>query len=270
MRPLKDKVAVITGAAGGIGAATALIMAQRGARLVLADLRLDAAERVAHQIAQAGGNAVAVPLDLASEEAIEGLVRRTLETFGRIDVLHNNAADLSPEVTVRDGDVESMDAGIWDRVFRVNVRGTMLCCKHVLPHMVRQGGGSIINTASNLGLQGNLVQAAYSASKAAILQLTRSIAASHGRRAVRCNAVSPGLVLTAAALENLPPRLHEIVASETLTPYLGAPEDIAAVVAFLASDEARYVTGQNLIADGGTVSHVPGFSQLRQLIGQTP
>jgi NAD(P)-dependent dehydrogenase (short-subunit alcohol dehydrogenase family) len=265
---LKDKVAVITGAAGGIGAATARIMAQRGAALVLADLRLDAAEHVAHRIVEAGGNAVAAPLDLASEDAIAGLVRRTLETFGRIDVLHNNAADLSPEVTMRDGDVESMDAVIWDRVFRVNVRGTMLCCKHALPHMVARGGGSIINTASNLGLQGNLAQAAYSASKAAILQLTRSIAASHGRRGVRCNAVSPGLVLTAAALENLPPRLHEIVASETLTPYLGAPEDIATVVAFLASDEARYVTGQNWIADGGTVSHVPGFSQFRELIGQ--
>jgi NAD(P)-dependent dehydrogenase (short-subunit alcohol dehydrogenase family) len=268
MLQLKDKVAVITGAAGGIGAATARIMAERGARLVLADLRLEAAERLARHIAEAGGSALALPLDLASEEAIQNVVLATLRTFGRIDVLHNNAADLSPEVTLHDRDIEGMDAGIWDRVFRVNVRGTMLCCKYALPHMVKQGGGSIINTASNLGLQGNLVQAAYSASKAAVLQLTRSIAASHGRRGIRCNAVSPGLVLTPAARENLPPRLHEIVASETLTPYLGAPEDIAAVVAFLASDEARYVTGQNWVADGGTVSHVPGFSQLRELIGQ--
>jgi NAD(P)-dependent dehydrogenase (short-subunit alcohol dehydrogenase family) len=268
MLQLQDKVAVITGAAGGIGAATARLMAQRGAGVVLADLRLDGAEKVAREIAAAGGNALALPLDLASEEAIRHMVQATLQTFGRIDVLHNNAADLSPEVSMRDGDVASMDVGIWDRVFRVNVRGTMLCCKHALPHMVAQGGGSIINTASNLGLQGNVVQAAYSASKAAVLQLTRSIAASHGRNRVRCNAVSPGLVMTPAARVNLPPRLHEIVASETLTPYLGVPEDIAVVVAFLASDEARYVTGQNWIADGGTVSHVPGFSQFRELVGQ--
>jgi NAD(P)-dependent dehydrogenase (short-subunit alcohol dehydrogenase family) len=143
----------------------------------------------------------------------------------------------------------------------------MLCCKHVLPHMVKHGGGSIINTASNLGLQGNLGQSAYATSKAAILQLTRSIAASHGRRGVRCNAVSPGLVMSPAARNNLPPRLHEIVAEETLTPYLGEPEDIAHAVAYLASDESRYVTGHNLIVDGGTSSHVPGFAQFSQLSG---
>jgi len=131
--------------------------------------------------------------------------------------------------------------------------------------MVSQGGGSIINTASNLGLQGNVGQSAYAASKAAVMQLTRSIAASHGRRGIRCNTVSPGLVMTPASRNHLPPRLHDIVASETLTPYLGAPEDIAQAVAFLAGDESRYVTGHNLIVDGGTASHVPGFAQFSKL-----
>jgi len=143
----------------------------------------------------------------------------------------------------------------------------MLSCKYVLPHMAANGGGSIINTASNLGMQGNLGQAAYAASKAAVIQLSRSIATSHGRRGIRCNTVSPGLVMTPAARDNLPPKLHEIVAGETLTPYLGVPEDIANAVAFLASDEARYVTGHNLVVDGGTVAHVPGFARFGELFG---
>jgi NAD(P)-dependent dehydrogenase (short-subunit alcohol dehydrogenase family) len=160
-----------------------------------------------------------------------------------------------------------MEAEVWDRTFKVNVRGTMLSCKYVLPHMAANGGGSIINTASNLGMQGNLGQAAYSASKAAVIQLSRSIATSHGRRGIRCNTVSPGLVMTPAARDNLPPQLHEIVAGETLTPYLGVPEDIANAVAFLASDAARYVTGHNLVVDGGTVAHVPGFARFGELFG---
>jgi len=267
MRQLDDKIAIITGAAGGIGAATARVLAERGARLVLADIDAKAAHALARQIDSTERTAIGVYLDLAEEASIAAMIRSALERFGKIDVLHNNAADLSPATAGRDHDVETMPVEVWDRTFQVNVRGTMLCCKHVLPRMVSLGGGSIINTASNLGLQGNLGQAAYAASKAAVMQLTRSIAASHGRRGVRCNTVSPGLVLTPAARDNLSPRLHEIVASETLTPYLGAPQDIAHAVAFLACDESRYVTGQNLIVDGGTVSHVPGFAQFRELAG---
>jgi NAD(P)-dependent dehydrogenase (short-subunit alcohol dehydrogenase family) len=264
---LENKVAIITGAGGGIGSATARLFAQRGARVVLADIDLKAAQEVALQIGASGRSAIALHLDLADAPAIPAMMRAALKKFGKIDILHNNAADLSPANAGRDHDVETMELAVWDRTFQVNLRGTMLCCKHVLPHMVSIGAGSIVNTASNLGLQGNVGQAAYAASKAAVIQLTRSIAASHGRRGIRCNAVSPGLVMTPAARDNLPPRLHDIVAGETLTPYLGSPEDIAHAVAYLASDEARYVTGHNLIVDGGTASHVPGFAQFSQLFG---
>ncbi len=267
MRQLDNKIAIITGAAGGIGAATAHVLAERGAKLVLADIDQQAVDALARQIDPTGCAAFGIYLDLADEAAIQAMIGFALEKFGKIDVLHNNAADLSPANAGRDRDIETMPVEVWDRTFHVNVRGTMLCCKYVLPHMVNQGGGSIINTASNLGLQGNVGQAAYAASKAAVMQLTRSIAASHGRRGIRCNTVSPGLVMTPAARNHLPPRLHDIVASETLTPYLGAPEDIAHAVAFLAGDESRYVTGHNLIVDGGTASHVPGFAQFSELTG---
>jgi NAD(P)-dependent dehydrogenase (short-subunit alcohol dehydrogenase family) len=267
MHQLENKIAIVTGAGGGIGAATAELMAMRGARVVLADVDLSLAERAAEAVQRAGGSALPMFVDLRREDSVASLVQTVQQRFGKIDVLHNNAADLAPDLAGRDRDIESMDVAVWDRTFSVNLRGTMLCCKHVLPHMVRQGGGSIINTASNLGMQGNLGQAAYAASKAAIIQLTRSIATSHGRRGIRCNTVSPGLVMTPAARDNLPPRLHQIVAGETLTPYLGAPADIAHAVAFLASDEARYVTGHNLVVDGGTASHVPGFAAFSDMIG---
>ena len=265
---LNDRTAIVTGAAGGIGAATAMLLAARGARVVLADVHLEAAQRIAEKIRASGGDAHAEPVDLSEEASVAALVETTLRKFKRLDILHNNAADLSPELSRRDMDVESMATDVWDRTFKVNVRGTMLCCRHALRHMTQRQSGSIINTASNLGLQGNIGQAAYAASKAALLQLTRSIAASHGRSGIRCNAVSPGLVMTPAARDNLPPQLHDIVSGETLTPYLGTPEDIAAAVVFLASDEARYITGHNLVVDGGTVSHVPGFARFREMAGK--
>ncbi|HEY2684828.1 MAG TPA: SDR family oxidoreductase [Steroidobacteraceae bacterium] len=265
---LDDRVALVTGAAGGIGAATAILLAARGARVVLADLNVEAARRIAKIIQGSGGLAEAHHVDLSEEASIASLIETTVGNFKRLDILHNNAADLSAELTRRDLDVESMATEVWDRTFRVNVRGTMLCCRHALRHMTAMRSGSIINTASNLGMQGNIGQAAYAASKAAVLQMTRSIAASHGRLGIRCNAVSPGLVMTPAARDNLPPLVHEIVSGETLTPYLGTPEDIAAAVLFLASDEARYITGHNLVVDGGTVSHVPGFARFREMAGK--
>lgn len=260
---LDGKVAIITGGAGGIGAATARLMATRGARVVIADIAFDAARVLAAELP----DALAVALDLESEASTQAMIADTIDHFGQLDILHNNAALLGPDVARQDGDIEQMGTALWDRTYAVNVRGTMLACRAALPHL-RATRGNIVNTVSNLALQGHMIQAAYSSSKAAIIQMTRSIAASHGPHGIRCNAVAPGMTMTPALRAAFPPPLRQAVEAETLRDRLGEPEDIAETVAFLASDAARNITGQLLVADGGCASHVPGISQFRAFFGE--
>lgn len=255
---LDGKVAIITGGAGGIGAATARLMTARGARVAIADIAYERAQEVAAEL----NGALAVQLDLEDEVSIEAMIAETVAYYGRLDILHNNAALLGPDIAQADGDIEHMDTVLWDRTYAVNVRGTMIACRTALPHL-RASGGNIVNTVSNLALQGHLIQAAYSSSKAAIIQMTRAIAASHGIHGVRCNAVAPGMTMTLALREAFPPPLRKAVEDETLRDQLGDPEDIAEAVAFLASDAARNITGQVLVADGGCASHVPGIAAFR-------
>lgn len=259
---LDSKVTVVTGGAGGIGAAVCAILVQHGARVVVADINADRAAALASELRAQGAEAVHAAVDLADEGQIIAMFETTLAAFGRLDVIDNNAALLSAEMARHDGNIEHMATADWDATFAVNTRGTMIACREALKIMSPQRSGVIINTASNLALQGNVVQAAYAASKAAVIQMTRSIATSHGRLGIRCNAVLPGLTGTPAALEHLPAELRETVEEETLTPYLGLPNDIAHLVAFLASDEARYITGQAIAADGGTSIHIPGYARL--------
>lgn len=260
---LDGKVAIITGGAGGIGAATARLAAARGAKIVVADINLAGAETLAESLP----DAIAVELDLEHQSSIIAMIKATVAQFGQIDILHNNAALLGPDIAQADGDIENMDTALWDRTYRVNVRGTMIACREALPHL-RATKGCIINTVSNLALQGHMIQAAYSSSKAAIIQMTRAIAASHGRYSVRCNAVAPGMTSTPALLAAFPPPLRKLVEDETLRPQLGEPDDIAEAVAFLASDAARNITGQVLVSDGGCASHVPGLAGFQQFFGE--
>jgi len=255
---LDGKVAIVTGGAGGIGSATARLMAARGAKLVIADIAMEPAQALARDLPEA----LAVHLDLADEASVEAMVAQTIVRFGRLDILHNNAALLGPDVARDDGDIEHMPTALWDRTYAVNVRGTMIACRAALPHL-RASRGNIVNTVSNLALQGHVIQAAYSSSKAAIIQMTRAIAASHGAQGVRCNAVAPGMTMTPALREAFPPALRRVVEAETLRDQLGDPQDIAEAVAFLASDAARNITGQLLVADGGCASHVPGIAGFR-------
>ena len=268
---LDGKVAIVTGGGGGIGSEVCRIMATRGARVVVADLVADRAEEIAEGLRTQGADSIAVAVDLAQEDQIKALFAATMKAYGRLDIIDNNAALLTAEMAQADGDIEHMDTANWDATYAVNTRGTMIACREALKIMSQQKSGSIINTASNLALQGNVIQAAYASSKAAVIQMTRSIATSHGKRGIRCNAVLPGLTGTPAALSHLPPELLETVREETLTPYLGQPQDIAELVVFLASDAARYITGQAIAADGGTSIHIPGYARLQRFFqGEQP
>jgi NAD(P)-dependent dehydrogenase (short-subunit alcohol dehydrogenase family) len=256
------KVAIITGGAGGIGAATARLMASRGARVVIADIAGDRASALASDLP----GALAITVDLEHQSSIKKMIADVVVRYGQLDILINNAALLGPEIAQKDGNVEDMDTDLWDRTYRINVRGTMIACREALPHL-RITRGNIVNTVSNLALQGHIIQAAYSSSKAAIIQMTRAIAASHGAHGVRCNAVAPGMTSTPALFEAFPPVLRQLVEDETLRPQLGEPEDIAEALAFLASPAARNITGQVLVSDGGSASHVPGLAGFQKFFG---
>jgi NAD(P)-dependent dehydrogenase (short-subunit alcohol dehydrogenase family) len=254
---LHDRVAIITGGAGGIGGATARLMRSRGAKVFIADRDIEGARKLA---AELGGDAFAVAyeLELAEEASVVAMVEQAVGRFGRLDILVNNAA-LGKE-GAGDVDIETMDTALWDLVMSVNLRGHMISSREAIPHLVASGSGAIVNIVSNLAFMGHVTKTAYAASKGALLQLTRSIAATHGRKNVRANAVAPGFTVSQNALKGVPPAFVESALSETLTPRLGTPEDLAEAVAFLASDSASNITGQMLVCDGGLTSHIAGMS----------
>ena len=253
---VEGKRALVTGAGGGIGAACAMALAREGAAVAVADIDLSAAERQAAALVAEGWRAVALQVDLGDEASVIAMVEAAVEQLGGLDILHNNAADTHLSST-RDMPVERVDTEVWDTLLRVNLRGTMVACRAAIPHL-RQRAGAIVNTSSGAALAGALSHSAYSASKAAINSLTQSIAAQHGKEGIRCNAIAPGLVVTAATQERYAASgVGDIMLRHHLTPRLGQPEDIAAAVVFLASDEAAFITGQVISVDGGLLSHQP-------------
>jgi NAD(P)-dependent dehydrogenase (short-subunit alcohol dehydrogenase family) len=262
MGRLNEKVAVVTGAASGIGAVTAERLAAEGAHTVVADLDLDGAKAVAELIRTAGGSAVAVAVDLGDIESVRAMVESAVGTFGGVDILHNNAA-ATQLAAKRDLPVAEADPAVWDETLRINLRGTMLAIQAAVPHLVARGGGSIINTSSGAGLAGDLSHPAYGASKAALINLTQYVATQHGKQGVRCNAIAPGFIVTAASAGSAHGAIQETMLRHHLTPRLGRPEDIASAVVFLASDEAAFITGQTLCVDGGLLAHQPYVADMR-------
>jgi NAD(P)-dependent dehydrogenase (short-subunit alcohol dehydrogenase family) len=252
MNRFEGKVAVVTGGASGIGAAVCRRIAAEGGKVVVGDLLLERAQDVAKEI---GTAAIAVQFDAAEAASIQNLIEKAVGRFGRLDVLHNNAADVSPATQHGDTNAVDIDIALWDRVMAVNLRGYLLGCKYAIPHLIKSGGGAIVNTSSMAGAQGDLARIAYGTSKGAIYTLTRYVAAQHAHQNIRCNAVAPGLVMT-PALANAPGDLINILKRHTPLPF-GGPEDIAALVCFLACAEAKYITGHIYPIDGGLTMHNP-------------
>ncbi len=257
----EGKVAIVTGGASGIGEATCRRLAAEGATVVIADIDGDRAASLATEI---GRTASAAQFDAVDVRSIERLVKGTVERFGRLDVLHNNAALTSPALHAKDNNAIDIDFDTWDLVFAANLRGYLAGCKYALPTMIAQRSGAIVNTASTGAFSGDITRMAYTVSKAAIIGLTRQIATHHGRQGVRCNAVAPGLVLSAGARATVPDVIR-VMQRHLLTPEIGEPDDLAALVCFLASDEARYINGQTYIADGGMLAHNPAMADLIDL-----
>lgn len=272
MKRLEGRVAIVTGSGGpsGIGTATAQRLAAEGASVIIGDIDPDSAREAVQRIEQAGGTAVARKLDLGEESSIADFIDWVEAQFERIDLLHNNAAATSADQMGRDMAVALMDAEIWDKAFQINSRGTMLMIKHVLPVMLRNGGGSIVNTSSGAALRGDLYGPAYASSKAAINCLTMYVATQYGKQGIRCNVVSPGLIMTQANVVNNSQEQLDRIERHKLTPYLGNPDDIAAAVAYLGSDDARFVTGQVLVVDGGITNHMPYFAEVYDNFAATP
>ena len=262
-RKLEGKVAIITGAGNGLGAECARVLASHGAHIAVIDLNLEGAQQVAAEIVAAGGQAMALRTDISEESQVQAMVNAVVERFGRIDVLHNNAAVLDAAQRAGDRDVCNTTVEAWDRAMAVNLRGAMLCCKHSIPVMLRTGGGSIIHSTSGFGAQGDQTLTAYAASKAALMILSKSVAAQYGKQNIRSNALQIGLVENPHAQKHMPAELKHIIEDEHLTPSLGTPRQIADCVAFLASDESGFITGHTLVADGGFSSHVPTLTPIR-------
>src|SRR5690625_386016 len=248
---LNGKVAIVTGSASGIGEATVRRLARDGAAVVVADYNIEVATKVADEISAEGGKAVAQKVDISNEEEIKSMVEFTINEFGKLDILHNNAA-ATGSFNV-DGDVINMEVENWDHIMAVNLRGTMLGCKYAIPEMIKSGSGVIINTSSGDAISGGYDRTAYSASKAGMLSLTQSVATQYGKQGIRCNAILPGLILTSGSRNALSAETLELLERGHLTPFACEPDDIANMVASLSSDEARFITGQQIPVDGGVL-----------------
>jgi NAD(P)-dependent dehydrogenase (short-subunit alcohol dehydrogenase family) len=264
---LDGRVAIVTGSGGlgGIGETTARALAEAGARVMLADVATSELEEVWSGLAGEGLDVARRPVDISDEADVRALVGFTVETFGRLDVLDNNAASnhLVPLDIALDLDVE-----LWDTMFAVITRGTMLMCKHAVKEMAKQGKGSIINISSGKSLSGDIDQAAYSAAKNGVNALTCSVATMFGKQGIRCNTVSPGVIQTALMKAVVPEHMADLYRENNALDYLGEPRDIAELVVFLASDRSKYITGQLISVDGGYHSHAPIVAQIRRLAGE--
>jgi meso-butanediol dehydrogenase/(S,S)-butanediol dehydrogenase/diacetyl reductase len=248
---LKDKVALITGAGSGIGRASAIRFAEEGAKVMVADVRPESAANTASEIGKAGGVAKSVAVDVRNGAEVERMVNETMHAFGRIDILFNNAGVYVPKTVVETTEEE------WDWVVDVCMKGVFFGCKYAIPHMIKGGGGVIINTASGAGIEGVPRLGAYQAAKGGVVIMSKGIALDFARDKIRCVSICPGVIETPIAenCNQLPPGASQQMWAMTGNVHPlgrnGKPEEIAALAAFLASDQAGFITGVAVPIDGG-------------------
>ncbi len=242
---LENKVAIITGAGSGIGKETALLFAKEGAKVVVADMNEKAGEETVAQIRK-NGEGFFVKLDVSNREQAKQVVKITLEKYGRIDILINNAG------IVQDAFLSKMTEEQWDKVINVNLKGVFNCTQAVVEVMMNQGNGVIINTSSIVGLNGNVGQVNYAATKAGLIGMTKTLAKELGKKGIRVNAVAPGFIATPMT-SNVPEKILEMMKEKTPLRRLGEAKDIANAYLYLASDDANFVNGAVLSVDGGLI-----------------
>jgi len=251
MQRLADKVAIVSGGAGGIGRAIAKRLADEGAQVLVTDIDLEGAERVAKSI---GNNAKAAYFDAYDQSSVEAMVQQAIQQFGKLDVLVNNAADTS--LTTLDGTVLETEVGTFDKSIASNLRAVFIATKAALPHLLKTRG-AIVNISSGSALVGDTWLTSYSTAKAGVLSLTRNTAVQYGKQGVRCNSICPGFIAHGKAKEMMPDTLKSALDASFSTRN-GEPEDIAALTAFLAADESGFINGENVVCDGGhSVSPTP-------------
>ena len=241
---LKDKVAIVTGSARGIGSAIALEMARNGAKLVICDLSMDSIQRVVDEITEMDNEAFGIVSDVTQPDDAQNLIDKTLERFGHADILVNNAGITRDNLLVRMKEEE------WDAVIAVNLKGTYNCIRAITRSFMKNQSGVIVNLASVVGRIGNPGQANYAASKAGVIGLTKSVAKELAPRNIRANAIAPGFIETDMTA-NLPDKAKEELSNAIPLAKLGQAEDVAKLALFLASDDASYITGQVINVDGG-------------------
>ncbi len=250
-RHLEGKIALVTGGGSGIGKASALAFAREGAKVVVADVVVDGGEETLGLIKKAGGEAIFVKADVSKAAEVEALVNKTVEAYGRLDCTHNNAGIEGSLVTTTEYTEES-----WDRVMAINLKGVWLCMKYEIPQMLKQGGGSIVNTASGAGLAGAQLLSAYVASKHGVVGLTKTAALEYAKSGIRVNAVCPGVIRTPMVARGIalrPEFESQMLAVEPVGRF-GEPEEIAEAVVWLSSDAASFVTGHAMSVDGGALA----------------
>lgn len=258
MGRLDGKVAIVTGGAGGIGAGTCRYLADQGAAVVVADLPNRKPLDLADELTTTGHRAVGVEVDITNEAQVAAMAKAATDEFGRIDGLHANAA--ATHLVRSDGDLMDLERAVFEQAFQVNVIGTWLCCKAVIPTMVGQGGGSIVATSSMAATHAGLDKTAYGTTKASVAALMRTVATQYGKKGIRANTILPGLILHDQGTNLMPDAMKQNVLDQVLTPALGETQDIASLVAYLFSDDARYLQGQEFAVNGGMSVHSPGHA----------